>query len=242
MKRAVLWDVGGTLVRRAVSDEEALRMALAAIGMDARALRSDAVARAGRTLAREQERWRTPAEEAQGFRRIARILLEGTGAPQATGDRLGDLLARYEGLYAPIPGVGEIVASLAAAGYRQAVVSNWPPSLSRFLVHHGFACYFSIIVGSGDVGCLKPDPRLFRRALAELAVAPEQAVFVGDDPARDMVPARALGMAGIHFDPCGQHPAADARDAAGLRRRLTALLGGDVAPSPGVVREVQRRR
>jgi len=53
---------------------------------------------------------------------------------------------------------------------------------------------FSVLVDSAQVGCAKPDPRIFRHALDALGLGPADATFVGDSLSRDMAGARTLGM------------------------------------------------
>jgi putative hydrolase of the HAD superfamily len=67
----------------------------------------------------------------------------------------------------------------------------------------GFDGYFAPIVISGDYGYRKPDPRLFQTALAELQIAPEEAIFVGNDRFRDVFGARQAGMRTILYCPRG---------------------------------------
>lgn len=56
----------------------------------------------------------------------------------------------------------------------------------RGLFHHHF--------DAAGTGAAKPDPAMLRAALDRVAVSPQQAVHVGDDPVRDVVPARELGF------------------------------------------------
>jgi HAD superfamily hydrolase (TIGR01509 family) len=53
---------------------------------------------------------------------------------------------------------------------------------------------FKVIVWSSDYGSIKPSARLFREALDALGVHPEDVLFVGDNPKRDIVGAKAVGM------------------------------------------------
>lgn len=48
---------------------------------------------------------------------------------------------------------------------------------------------------AAEVGAAKPDPAMLKAACALAGVAPAQALHVGDDPERDIVPARDIGMA-----------------------------------------------
>ena len=58
----------------------------------------------------------------------------------------------------------------------------------------GILDLFTVIVWSSDYGSIKPSPRLFRVALDALRVHPEGVLFVGDNPKRDVVGAKAVGM------------------------------------------------
>jgi putative hydrolase of the HAD superfamily len=91
-------------------------------------------------------------------------------------------------------GAGEALVALRAAARRTAVVSNFDQRLPAILAGLGLAPLLDACVLPADAGAAKPDPRIFRAALAALGVAASQAAFVGDDPARDLEPARALGM------------------------------------------------
>jgi putative hydrolase of the HAD superfamily len=51
------------------------------------------------------------------------------------------------------------------------------------------------IIVSGEVGCEKPDPRIFTRALAQIDCRADEALYSGDDPERDIAGAHAVGLA-----------------------------------------------
>ncbi|OLB09492.1 MAG: hypothetical protein AUH18_10630 [Candidatus Rokubacteria bacterium 13_2_20CM_69_10] len=63
-----------------------------------------------------------------------------------------------------------------------------------------------MIVDSARVGCTKPDPRIFHRALEGVGVAAGDATFVGDSPTRDMAGARGVGMRHIWLVPPAARP------------------------------------
>jgi epoxide hydrolase-like predicted phosphatase len=54
------------------------------------------------------------------------------------------------------------------------------------------------IVISAEVGLAKPDPAIYRLTLAQLGVAPDEALFI-DDKLRNVEAAEALGIRSIHF-------------------------------------------
>ncbi|MBK8900793.1 MAG: HAD family phosphatase [Anaerolineaceae bacterium] len=56
---------------------------------------------------------------------------------------------------------------------------------------------FSSVIMSNEVGLLKPEADIFELSLAQLGVAPAQALFV-DDVAENVAGATAVGLAGLH--------------------------------------------
>ena len=81
--------------------------------------------------------------------------------------------------------------------FRMGVVSNFYGNVEVLCGEAGLASSLDVILDSTRVGLAKPDPRLFRTAIASLGLSPEQVAFVGDSFERDMVPARELGMVTI---------------------------------------------
>jgi FMN phosphatase YigB (HAD superfamily) len=78
--------------------------------------------------------------------------------------------------------------------YRLGIVSNFYGNL-RFLCEEiGYGEVCSTVIDSARLGIAKPSPGIFQAALDRLECAPEQAIFVGDHPVRDMGGARALSM------------------------------------------------
>jgi putative hydrolase of the HAD superfamily len=85
--------------------------------------------------------------------------------------------------------------------YPLALVTDAQTAYARAELHRvGLLDYFDPIVISGDHGYRKPDRRLFQVALDRLGVAPENAVYVGNDMYRDIFGAREVGMWTVMFD------------------------------------------
>lgn len=59
---------------------------------------------------------------------------------------------------------------------------------------------FSTVVLSFEVGSMKPDEELFRRAIEQLNCPPDDCVFI-DDLAENVAGAEKFGMLGIHYLP-----------------------------------------
>jgi putative hydrolase of the HAD superfamily len=74
-------------------------------------------------------------------------------------------------------------------------VGHWSEHLRE---RHGLDKVFAHAVISGDVGCRKPDRRIYEVLLERLGADPAACVMV-DDRTRNLAPAAALGMKTIHF-------------------------------------------
>lgn len=74
--------------------------------------------------------------------------------------------------------------------FRLFTASNGNADLRRI----GLAHYFERSVCAREVGALKPDPAIFHKSIEGTGLEPQQVVYVGDDPALDVVGARAAGM------------------------------------------------
>ena len=110
--------------------------------------------------------------------------------------------------------------ALRGRGLRLGVVSNFDHRLPGILEGLGLARAFDAVVLPVAAGTAKPDPRIFALALERLGVPAGVAVYVGDDPERDL---RAARSAGLHALDVGSLDSLER-----LPGRLAALeAGGD---------------
>ena len=104
---------------------------------------------------------------------------------------------RRLGLY---PYVREVLDVLRDR-YPLAIVTDAQSTYARGELHKvGLLGYFDPIIVSGDHGFRKPDSRLFQLALDGMAVAAENALFVGNDMYRDIYGAHEVGLSTVMFD------------------------------------------
>jgi putative hydrolase of the HAD superfamily len=87
--------------------------------------------------------------------------------------------------------------ALHAGGLRLGLISNTHRSLEAFQSHFELDGLVSVAVSSCEHGYNKPHPSIFRTALRLMAVAPDEAVMVGDSFRHDIEGARAVGMRGV---------------------------------------------
>jgi FMN hydrolase / 5-amino-6-(5-phospho-D-ribitylamino)uracil phosphatase len=95
------------------------------------------------------------------------------------------------------PEVLATLKRLSGEGYAMELVSNvalLPHLMRADLDRLGIGRYLSGSVFSSEVGVRKPDPRIFREALARIGADPATTVFVGDRLYDDVSGARAVGM------------------------------------------------
>jgi HAD superfamily hydrolase (TIGR01549 family) len=107
-------------------------------------------------------------------------------------------------VFQPFPDTLPFLDRLRADGYVVGVVSNWDPRLEQVVRNHGLRDHLDFLVVSEVEGYAKPSPRLFRRALEIAAVAPEEAVHVGDSFEFDVEGARGVGIQPIWLDRSGR--------------------------------------
>lgn len=100
-----------------------------------------------------------------------------------------------------MPGVPEALARLQALGLSLVVVSNSDGTVEQSLVEAGLRPFMSHVVDSALAGYEKPDPRIFRHALAHTGAAPGRTLHIGDLYHADVVGARGAGIHALLLDP-----------------------------------------
>ena len=106
--------------------------------------------------------------------------------------------------------------ALRAKGLLIGLISNTHRSLENFQSHFELDDLIAGAVSSREHGYNKPHPSIFRTALRLLAVAPGEALMVGDSFGHDVEGARAVGMHAVWL------------------RRSGALLGASLPGAAGV--------
>jgi putative hydrolase of the HAD superfamily len=167
------------------------------------------------------------------------ILEVGLGADMTPAEReafvsqLAPALSGSAGsdrLWSRVPsGLPESLGLLRDAGVTLMVVSNSDGSVERKLREVGLRDLFHGVVDSAVVGVEKPDPEIFRHALASSGRAPERTLHVGDLYAIDVVGARRAGIDAVLVDPHGDWDGVDCArfpDVVSLARAILAAKGG----------------
>lgn len=137
-----------------------------------------------------------------------RIVVEGLGLP-ASRALLDELVAfdpaEVVELY---DDVVPCLAALRERGVRMAVVSDAWPNLRDMHRKLGIGSFFEGHAISAEVGCTKPDPRMYAAGAEVLGLPPESLVFVDDSP--ELVEAAmTLGYHGVALRRSGESPTSE---------------------------------
>jgi putative hydrolase of the HAD superfamily len=129
------------------------------------------------------------------------------------------------------PGARAGVHALARAGVRLGIISNADGLIGQRLaeaeilqVGPGPGVPVECVIDSGNVGVMKPDPRIFHIALDAMNVPAADAWYVGDMPGIDVVGARKAGMRPVLMDPFSMHMDADFARIGSLSELAAAII------------------
>jgi putative hydrolase of the HAD superfamily len=120
----------------------------------------------------------------------------GVGDPDVERE-LVERYRRHRPPLHPYPGTQKVLGWLRDAGFRLFLVTDGNPSTQRYKVAAlGLEPWFDAMVFTDELSGNhpKPSPVPFALAASRLGVAPEECVYVGDDPSRDFQGARQLGI------------------------------------------------
>ncbi len=182
--RAVLFDLDGTLLNTLADIASAGNRVLTAQGF--------------------------PTHPNEAYRRfvgegVARLFAQALPPESATSDQINHCTHQFKIEYAQTwnieshlyDGIPTLLDELSARGLNLAVLSNKPDVFTKECVRHYLARWtFHPIHGEGDGFPRKPDPTGAQTTAAELGLAPESILYLGDTPT-DMTTARLAGMPAV---------------------------------------------
>ncbi|WP_456368586.1 TIGR02253 family HAD-type hydrolase [Thermococcus sp.] len=113
-----------------------------------------------------------------------------------------EMHARYGKLF---PDAVETIKALKKMGLHIGIITDSDNDYIRaHLEALGIYDLFDSITTSEEAGYFKPHPRPFLLALEKAGIKPEEALYVGDNPAKDCVGAKNVGMLSVLLDPKGE--------------------------------------
>ncbi|WP_373231338.1 HAD family hydrolase [Cohnella sp.] len=79
--------------------------------------------------------------------------------------------------------------------YKTGLITNGKTLIQYGKIDHlGIRNEFDLIIVSEEAGIKKPDPRIFKLALKQLELKPEECIYIGDHPVNDIEGASKIGM------------------------------------------------
>ncbi len=215
----VLFDLDGTLLDHRGSVTTALHQWLPTLGVDASAEVIEAWFTAEERHFPAWRRGEIPFAEQR--RRRLRDVLPLLGHTVGDDDELDrafeGYLRHYESAWTLFEDVEPMLSELAIQGVGLAVLSNGlVAQQSAKLRKVGLTGRVGPLFTAEGLGVPKPDPQAFRRVCAELGLARDSVLHVGDLYEVDVVAARLAGLSAVHLDRNDEGP----REA---RRRITTL-------------------
>lgn len=103
-----------------------------------------------------------------------------------------DGLKKYFKKFGPYKGVYELICRLEKAGLKIALLSDFPPEQKGDI--WGIKEHCQIILGSEEIGALKPSPFVFTKLAEKLQTSPDKILYVGNHHKYDVLGPKKSGM------------------------------------------------
>ncbi|MEM7118070.1 MAG: HAD family hydrolase [Chloroflexota bacterium] len=108
----------------------------------------------------------------------------------------------YKPLVSLAHGALDTLFALKNSGRRLGLISNRYEPLDKAVKELGLEGIFDMTLAAGEIGCWKPNPGIFKHALAQFDdLQPEECLYVGDNYFADGVGAKQAGLVPVIFDP-----------------------------------------
>lgn len=206
--KAVIFDVGGTLLRPKEPYNDTVLNVVRSAGVDVTAEElhravQPATDELWRRTGRDLDLWANDHTIREFWTLYYDIILEELGVSEAERPSIAERLYRVyqqHEHWQTYPEAEEVLQRLHDEGYTLGVVSDWQTTLLKILDHLELTRYFQFVVVSAIVKTGKPTPSMFREAVRRAGVDAHEAVFVGDLYVTDIVGSRAAGMHPVLVD------------------------------------------
>ena len=202
--RAILFDLGDTLLRQLSFDPSAGTERLMRFARNPRNISPQQVDELARQLDADIDPRREQSTLEFHSQHFQRLLYE----PLDISFELSPAAVELEFWKAsvrmvPEPGIEAVLDALRERQLPLGVVSNATFSgavLAWELARHGLDRYFRFVMSSADYGLRKPNPLLILTAVGKLGLPSADIWFVGDKPDKDIAGARVAGLPCVLYD------------------------------------------
>lgn len=180
MKRAIIFDLDGTLLDTILDLGEACNAALTHYGFPSHGLDE------------------YPHLVGNGVNKLIERALPAGHKDEETVLRLREVFTPYYDEHKcvhtrPYEGMEAVIKELKKRGYKLAVASNKYNAATQALVKHYFGDQFDIVFGEREGIRRKPDPQIVNDIIETLGIKREEVLYVGDSDV-DMQTARNAGV------------------------------------------------
>jgi putative hydrolase of the HAD superfamily len=111
---------------------------------------------------------------------------------------LQDYLEEFKKSCVPFPNLSNMLEVLKSKSIRLGMITNGKGKFQMDNIEAlGIENYFDTILVSEWESIKKPSPEIFKKALNQLKVSPNESIYVGDHPETDIKGAQNIGMKGI---------------------------------------------
>lgn len=151
--------------------------------------------------------WRAHREGRVGkdelrYERFHHTLLRNGISDRKLADRLAEAYLKGTPEKARlVEGALELVEALSSHYQLHLITNGYADTQIRKVEGTGLEGYFDLIITSDRAGARKPDPSIFRYALAQVGGSKDEALMVGDDLEADILGAMEFGIDQVFFDP-----------------------------------------
>lgn len=209
---AIMFDLGGTLIDLSPSREEIFSGVLASHGHRADPKKvAAALAKADAVFDREFARLDGKDEE-RFWTRYDSMVLEELGAKVNLERFAEDVSRAFEKVMGRVeswvlyPEVRPVLEGLGKRDFALGVISNATDLARRVMDNLGLTELFDFVIISSEVGVSKPSPRIFQMGLERAGTSPNRALYAGDRPELDVLPAFRVGLHAVLVDRMNAYP------------------------------------
>ena len=160
--------------------------------------------RLGLTPEEFDARWYGELAQRRELGPIADVLGVFAVSPEAVDEVVAMRRAVARRGLVPVAGAAETIAALRDRGLRTGLITVCSEDVPALWEETDFHGLFDAEVFSCSVGLRKPDPRIYRLALEQLAVEPAEAIFVGDGANDELAGAARVGMIAVGLERPGE--------------------------------------
>lgn len=149
---------------------------------------------------------RSEEQEDDYWRSVLPALLPEVGVRFPTDAlvlRLLEAVHEAHAYWSMYPETLPVLQELKNRGLRLAVVSNWAPSLGRFVREFELDSFVDVVVSSAEAGLAKPDPYIFHQALKRMGLKAEEVLHCGPSLQEDVTGALRAGMSPVWLNRTG---------------------------------------